>query len=333
MIRFQDPELLVLLAVIPVIVYRYVHRQRQKRASIRFSSLSAFRGIRPSFVLALRHSLIVFRCLALLLLAVALARPLSGREGREVLTQGIDIVLALDVSSSMEAKDLDHQKKTRLEVCREVVAQFVEGRVNDRLGLVVFAGEAYTQCPLTLDYGVFRGFLDAVQIAEASWDGTAIGTGIAVAVNRLRKSEAKSKVVILLTDGVNNRGEVDPITAAKAAEAVGVRIYTIGAGSVGTVMQKVDGGLFGPRMVPVQVEIDEETLRAVASTTGGRYYRATSEKKLEEIYGEIGEMERVEIKTRDYVDYRDLFPLFLWPGIVLLGVETVLTHTRFRRIP
>ena len=333
MIRFQDPELLVLLAVIPVLVYRYVHRERQKRASIRFSSLAAFRGIRPSFMLVLRHSLIVFRCLALLLLVVALARPLSGREGREVLTQGIDIVLALDVSSSMEAKDLDHQKKTRLEVCREVVAQFVEGRVNDRLGLVVFAGEAYTQCPLTLDYGVFRGFLDAVQIAEESWDGTAIGTGIAVAVNRLRKSEAKSKVVILLTDGVNNRGEIDPITAAKAAEAVGVRIYTIGAGSMGTVMQKVDGGIFGPRLVPVKVEIDEETLREVASTTGGRYYRATSEKKLEEIYDEIGEMERVEIKTRDYVDYKDLFPLFLWPGIVLLGAEVLLTHTRFRRIP
>ena len=333
MIRFQDPELLVLLAVIPVLVYRYVHRERQKRASIRFSSLASFRGIRPSFMLTLRHGLIVLRCVALLLLVAALARPLSGREGREVLTQGIDIVLALDVSSSMEAKDLDHQKKTRLEVCREVVAQFVEGRVNDRLGLVVFAGEAYTQCPLTLDYGVFRGFLDAVQIADESWDGTAIGTGIAVAVNRLRKSEAKSKVVILLTDGVNNRGEIDPITAAKAAEAVGVRIYTIGAGSMGTVMQKVDGGIFGPRLVPVKVEIDEETLREVASTTGGRYYRATSEKKLEEIYDEIGEMERVEIKTRDYVDYKDLFPLFLWPGIVLLGAEVLLTHTRFRRIP
>ncbi|MDA0748004.1 MAG: VWA domain-containing protein [bacterium] len=333
MLTFKNPEWLFLLLAIPVLIYRYIYRERRKRSSIRFSDVSTLKRVPPSFTIRLRHSLIVFRCLALVLLIVALARPLSGREGREVLTQGIDIMLALDVSSSMKLKDLDHQRKTRLQVSKEVVGQFVEGWVNDRLGLVVFAGESYTQCPLTLDYGIFLRFLEEVQIADESWDGTAIGTGIVTAVNRLRQSEAKSKVIILLTDGVNNRGEVDPVTAAKAAEAVGVRIYTIGAGSEGTIMQQVDGGIFGPRQVPVKVEIDEETLKEVARITGGRYYRATSEKKLEEIYQEIGQMEKQEIKTRDYVDYTELFSTFLWPGMILLGLETVLANTRFRRIP
>ena len=214
-----------------------------------------------------------------------------------------------------------------------MVTQFVDGRTNDRLGLVLFAGESYTQCPLTLDYRIFRSFLDSVDIADESWDGTAIGTGIATAVNRLRRSDAKSKVAILLTDGVNNRGEIDPITAAKAAKAVGVRIYTIGAGSDGTVRRKVDGGVFGSRYVSDKVEIDEDVLQEVASITGGRYYRATSERKLEEIYEEIGEMEKVDIKTRDYVDYEERFMGFLWPGLLLLGLEVLLANTRFRRIP
>ena len=333
MMRFQDPAWLLLLGVIPLLIYRYVHRERQKQGSIRYSDLGALKQVRPSLALRLRHSLIVFRCLGLTLLIAALARPQSGREGREILSQGIDIVLGIDVSSSMEAKDLGEQRKTRLEVCKEVVSQFVRGRTNDRLGLVVFAGESYTQCPLTLDYGVFLSFLDAVQIADESWDGTAIGMGIATAVNRLRKLEAKSKVIILLTDGVNNRGEIDPLTAAKAAQAVGIRIYTIGAGSKGTIMQQVDGGIFGPRYVPKPVEIDEETLKEIARTTGGRYYRATSERKLEEIYREIGEMEKTEVKTRDYVDYTERFAWLLWPGLVLLALEIVLGNTRLRRIP
>ena len=333
MIRFQNPEWLLLLLIVPVLIYRYVRRERRKQGSIRFPDLGTLKRIPPSALLMLRHSLIAFRCLAIALLALALARPQSGREGREILTQGIDIVLGIDVSSSMEAKDLDHQRKSRLDVCKEVVTQFVQGRANDRLGLVVFAGESYTQCPLTLDYGIFLDFLGSVQIADEDWDGTAIGTGIATAVNRLRKSEAQSRVIVLLTDGVNNRGEIDPITAAKAAQALDIRIYTIGAGSEGTIMRQVDGGIFGPRLVPVKVVIDEETLKQVADITGGRYYRATSEKKLEEIYREIGEMEKTEIKTRDYVDYTELFPLFLWPGLVLLGLEVALGNTRFRRIP
>ena len=331
--RFANPEWLLLLLFIPVLIYRYIGRERRKSGRIRFSDTRLFRRIGPSFSLTLRHSLIAFRCLALALLVAAMARPQSGREGREILSQGIDIALAIDVSSSMEAKDLADQRKTRLEVCKEVVAQFAQGRTNDRLGLVVFAAEAYTQCPLTLDYGIFLSFLEGVEIAGKDWDGTAIGLGIATAVNRLRESEAKSKVIILLTDGKNNRGEIDPMTAARAAEAVGIRIYAIGAGSRGTIMQEVDGGIFGKRFVPVKVEIDEETLKKVADATGGRYFRATSEEKLEEIYAEIGEMEKTEIKVREYVDYRELFHLFLYPGLVLLSLELILGNTRFRRLP
>lgn len=331
--RFANPEWLLLLLFIPVLIYRYIGRERRKSGRIRFSDTRLFRRIGPSFSLTLRHSLIAFRCVALVLLIAAMARPQSGREGREILSQGIDIALAIDVSSSMEAKDLADQRKTRLEVCKEVVAQFAQGRANDRLGLVVFAAEAYTQCPLTLDYGVFLNFLDGVEIAGKDWDGTAIGLGIATAVNRLRESEAKSKVIILLTDGKNNRGEIDPMTAARAAEAVGIRIYAIGAGSRGTIMQEVDGGIFGKRFVPVKVEIDEDTLKKVADATGGKYFRATSEEKLEEIYAEIGEMEKTEIKVREYVDYRELFHLFLYPGLALLSLELVLGNTRFRRLP
>lgn len=332
MMRFQNPEWLILLALIPVLIYRYVHRERGKSGRIRFSDIGAFRRIGPSLSLRLRHSLLVFRCLALILFTLAMARPQAGREGREILSQGIDIVVAIDVSSSMKAKDLDNQRKTRLEVCKEVVAEFVKGRANDRLGLVVFAGESFTQCPLTLDYDVLLNFLDGVQMATEDWDGTAIGLGIATAVNRLRESEATSKVIILLTDGVNNRGEIDPLTAARAARALGIRIYTIGAGSEGTIMQEVDG-IFGKRYVPVKVEIDEETLRRVADETGGRYFRATSEEKLSEIYTAIGEMEKTEIKTREYVDYSEWFPYFLWPGLILLGVEVLFANTRFRRLP
>ena len=331
MIRLVNPEWLLLILVIPLLIYRYIRQQQSKQGSIRFSDLSSASQIVPSLALRLRHGLFVLRCLAILFLVVGLARPQSGREGREILTEGIDIILAIDASSSMETNDLGEE--SRLMVSKRVVTDFVKGRVNDRLGLVVFAGEAYTQCPLTLDYGVFLAFLDDVRIAEDDWDGTAIGTAIATAVNRLRESAATSKVVILLTDGLNNRGEIDPLTAAKAAEAVGSRIYTIGVGSDGEILRRVDGGLFGPRHVRTKVEIDEATLKGVAETTGGRYFRATSVEKLGEIYAEIGEMEKTEVKTREYMNYRELFPILLLPGLLMLGLESLLANTRFRRIP
>ncbi len=335
MFRFQDPIYLLLLLVLPALVYLYARKETRKKGSLRFPDVGALRQVRPSLWLKWRHVLIALRCAGLCLLILALARPQFGRRSREVLTQGIDIVLALDVSTSMEAKDLD-SRKNRLEVCKEAVAQFIQGRENDRIGMVIFSGESFTQCPLTLDYGVLLTLLDHVSTDLVRQgmleDGTAIGMGIATAVNRLRGTPAKSKVVILLTDGVNNKGEIDPITAAKAAAAVGVKVYTIGAGSEGTIMQKVDG-MFGPRYVPVQVEIDEKVLREMARITGGRYYRATDSRKMEDVYNEISRLEKTDIKTKEYEEYSELFGYFLGPSLALVALEVALANTRFRRIP
>ena len=344
MIRFQNPELLLLLLILPGLVYRYLREEKRRKGSVRFSDIGVLKRLRPSRSLRFRHSLIVLRVLGLGLSVLALARPQSGTRNREILTEGVDIVLAVDVSSSMQATDLDQGTKTRLAVCRRVVADFVRGRPDDRLGMVVFAGESFTQCPLTLDHGILLDFLRHVNILMALdpkdlggtamiEDGTAIGTALATAMNRLRETKAKGKVIVLLTDGVNNKGEIDPITAARAAAALKVKVYTIGAGSEGTIMQRVTDPLFGSRYVPVRVEIDEETLREIARITGGRYYRATSEKSLERIYREISELEKTEIKTKEYVKYTELFGYFLLPGLFLLLVEIVLGNTRFRRIP
>ena len=330
MFRFQDPICLLLLLVIPAILFLYIRKETRKKGSLRFPDVGAFRGIRPSRTLRWRHALVALRCVGLGLLILALARPQFGRRSRDVLTQGIDIVLAIDVSTSMEAKDLD-SRMSRLEVCKEAVAQFIKGRENDRIGMVIFAGESFTQAPLTLDYGVLLTVLDNVRTGMVE-DGTAIGLGVATAVNRLRATPAKSKVVVLLTDGVNNKGEIDPITAARAAAAVGVKVYTIGAGSEGTIMQKVDG-LFGPHYVPVKVEIDEKVLQEIARTTGGRYYRATDARKMEDIYAEISRLEKTDIKTKEYTEYSELFGYFLAPCLALVTIEAALANTRFRRIP
>ena len=330
MFRFQDPIHLLFLLVIPALVILYIRKETRKKGSLRFPDVGAFKQVRPSVWLKWRHILVALRCAGLCLLTLALARPQFGQRSREVLTQGIDIVLAIDVSTSMEAKDLD-SRKTRLDVCKEAVAQFIKGRNNDRIGMVIFAGESFTQCPLTLDYGVLLTLLNSVQTGMVE-DGTAIGMGVATAVNRLRGTSAKSKIVVLLTDGVNNKGEIDPITAAKAAAAVGVKIYTIGAGSAGTIMQRVDG-LFGPRYVPVQVEIDEKVLQEIAQTTGGRYYRATDSRKMEDVYSEISRLEKTDIKTKEYEEYSELFGYFLGPNLMLVALEVALANTRLRRIP
>jgi Ca-activated chloride channel family protein len=232
----------------------------------------------------------------------------------------------------MELNDLDNGERSRLEVAKEVVADFIAGRYSDRIGMVIFAGESFTQCPLTLDYDVLHSFLQGVQIADERWDGTAIGMALINATNRLRESEGRSQVVILLTDGVNNAGEIEPLTAADVAQAVGVRVYTIGVGSDGSIRRPVQG-IFGTRYQTVQVEIDEETLREVAQRTGGQYYRATSEQKLEEIYREIGRLETTEITSEVHVEYSERYAYFLWPGLLLLLVEVVLANTRFRRLP
>ena len=331
-LRFENPEWLLLLLLVPFLTYLYIVQGRQRQGSVQFSDLASLRRMGNTIWARLRHLLFVFKLLGLVLLVVALARPQAGREKREMSAEGIDIMLTLDVSSSMELNDLGNGERSRLAVAKEVVSDFVGGRYSDRIGMVVFAGESFTQCPLTLDYDVLTSFLQGVQIADESWNGTAIGMALINATNRLRESEGRSKVIILLTDGVNNAGEIEPLTAADVAEAVGVRVYTIGVGSDGSIRRPVQG-IFGTRYQTVQVEIDEETLREVAQRTGGKYYRATSEEKLEAIYKEIGELETTEITSEIHVEYSERYLDFLWPGLLLILIELLLSNTRFRRLP
>ena len=331
-LRFENPEWLLLLLLVPFLTYLYIVQGRQRQGSVQFSDLASLRRMGNTIWARLRHLLFVFKLLGLVLLVVALSRPQAGREKREMSAEGIDIMLTLDVSSSMELNDLGNGERSRLAVAKEVVSDFVGGRYSDRIGMVVFAGESFTQCPLTLDYDVLTSFLQGVQIADESWNGTAIGMALINATNRLRESEGRSKVIILLTDGVNNAGEIEPLTAADVAEAVGVRVYTIGVGSDGSIRRPVQG-IFGTRYQTVQVEIDEETLREVAQRTGGKYYRATSEEKLEAIYKEIGELETTEITSEIHVEYSERYLDFLWPGLLLILIELLLSNTRFRRLP
>jgi Ca-activated chloride channel family protein len=260
-----------------------------------------------------------------------LARPQSTSKEEKITTKGIDIVLAMDVSSSMLAEDF--RPKNRIEAAKMVAKEFIKGRKNDRIGLVVFAGESFTQCPLTLDYGVLYTILDHLKVASKDWDGTAIGMGLATAINRLKDSKAKSKVIILLTDGRNNRGQIDPITAARMAKAFGIRVYTIGTGTRGTAMYPVQDPLWGTRYVPMRVDIDEDLLRQIARITGGKYFRATSTEKLREIYKEISKMEKTKIEVKEYTRYEEFFVYFLALALVLLLAEVVLANTYFKTIP
>ena len=330
MFRFQDPIFLVfIIAAIGILVY-YVKFKRARAASIRYSDINLVRRLRPSFRIRERHVLPVLRALAIVFLAFALARPQSGRKGEEISSEGIDIILALDISGSMRAEDF--KPHNRLYVAKEVIKEFIEGRRSDRIGLVVFSKQSFTQCPLTLDYGVLFNFLDKVDFGMIE-DGTAIGVAIANAVNRLRESEAKGKVVILLSDGRNNAGEIDPITAAQAAKAMKVKIYTIGAGKPGNAPYPVDDPIFGKRYIYVENEIDEPTLQQIALITGGEYFRAKDEEALARIYKQISDMEQTEIKVKEYVQYNELFSNYALVGLMLLMVEIFLANTRYRKIP
>ena len=237
----------------------------------------------------------------------------------------------MDVSTSMLAEDF--KPKNRIQAAKQVAKEFIQGRQNDRIGLVIFAGEAFPQCPLTLDYGVLMQIIDRVHVAPQEWDGTAIGNGIATAAARLKDSKAKSKVIILLTDGVNNAGEIDPITAAQVARTFDIKVYTIGAGTRGVAMYPVDDPIWGRRYQPVRVEIDEELLRRIASMTGGKYFRATDSNKLREIYRQIGELEKTRIEVKEYTRYKELFVYYAGMALALLVLEILLSHTVLRKIP
>ena len=325
-LRFADPVWLLGLLVLPWMVWRHLRHGRQLRGSVRFSHLATLRTLPAGSWARLRRLLLVARIVALACLTVALARPQSGAAIVDVAAEGVDIMLVLDVSGSMQARDLGPE--SRLDVAKDVVARFISGRHSDRIGMVVFAGESFTQCPLTLDYDVLLQFLDDIQIADESWDGTAIGMALITACNRLRdvgEGAASSRVVILLTDGVNNAGEIDPPTAAEVAAAVDVRVYTIGVGA------EYRGASRGR---PTQgLDFDEATLRAIATATGGQYYHATSGAKLAEIYDEIGRLETTEVTSRVHLEYSERYIAFLWPGLLLLLAEFLLNRTRLRTLP
>ncbi len=327
--RFADPYFLGLFILIPLLIIWYIRHQKRGGASVRFSNVKFVKAAaKPKAKLA-KHFLFTLRILGLACLIVAFARPQSGIKGEEVITQGIDIVLAMDVSSSMLAEDL---KPNRVEAAKDVASDFIKDRVNDRIGMVIFSGDAFTQCPLTIDYGILMSLMDSLRVGMIE-DGTAIGMGLATAVNRLRSSEAKSKVIILLTDGRNNRGEVDPITAAQAAQAFDVKIYTIGAGTRGSAMYPVNDPFFGKRYVSMPVDIDEESLQKIAGMTGGKYFRATDRESLKKIYKEIDSLEKTQIKVNEYTRYSEKFFVWIGFGLILLLGEIVLANTRFRKIP
>ena len=330
MLQFAHPWFLLLLLLVPPMVYWHLRRGARAGATLRYSNVEAVKKVKRGHIWWARHVLFGLRVLVVVLLVLALARPQSGRTEEQINTEGIDIVIALDISGSMRA--VDFKPKNRIEAAKEVAARFIKGRKSDRIGLVVFAAESYTQCPLTLDYGILLHFLKQVDVGLVK-DGTAIGLGIANAVNRLRYSTAKSKVIILLTDGRNNAGEVDPITAARIAKALGVRIYTIGVGTRGNALYPVDDPFFGRRYVSMPVEIDEDLLREIARETGGRYFRATDTAALERIFDEIGKLEKTKIEVKHYVRYKELFIRFLLPAFAILLLEIVVANTRFRKLP
>ncbi|MDE5852096.1 MAG: VWA domain-containing protein [Alistipes sp.] len=318
-----------LFALVPLLVGYYIWRQRQGGASIRISTVDGVLEAPKTLRYWLRHVPFALRIGALTLLIVALARPQGIEENARTNTEGIDIVLAIDVSGSMLARDF---KPDRITAAKEVASDFIADRTGDRLGLVVFAGEAFTQSPLTPDQGTLQTLLGRVRSGLIE-DGTAIGNGLATAINRLRESDAKSKVVILLTDGVNNRGEIAPLTAAEIARAQGIRVYTIGVGTQGTApYPAVD--MFGNRtFVQQKVEIDEKTLRTMAEQTGGRYFRATDKAKLRAIYDEINQLEKSKIEVFSHITRHEYYLAWVLAALGLLALEFLLRHLVLNRIP
>jgi Ca-activated chloride channel family protein len=330
MLRFANPWLLLLLGLIPMLVWRYLRRLRGGTGSLQFPSAGPFEGMLSSWTVRFRHVLFALQALALALCITAMARPQLGTEEEEVLTEGVDIILALDASGSMAAEDF--APRNRLFVAKAVVEKFIEGLKHDRAGLVVFAGKAFTRCPLTLDYGVLLHVVNSIEIGEIE-DGTAIGNALAACLNRLRESKAKSKVIILVTDGVNNRGEVQPVDAAEIARTLGVKIYTVGIGSQGTARVPVQDPTYGRIYVDMQVEIDEASLTRIAETTGGLYYRAKDKPALEEIFDRIGRLEKTEIRARSYTRYDERFAELLAAALLLVLLTTIAGFTRFAKVP
>lgn len=328
MFRFAHPEILWLLLLLPVVAWWTLRPGRER--SVAYSSIDLLLGAGLGASAWKRFGKLALRLLALSLLIMALARPQTGRSKHTEYAEAVDIMLVLDTSGSMQAQDFE--PKNRLFVAKEVIKEFIAKRKSDRIGLVVFAADAVTQCPLTLDYALLTKLVDGVEFGMLD-DGTAIGMGLASACNRMQSSEAKSKVVVLLTDGQNNAGMVDPTTAARVAQSLGIKVYTIGVGTRGRAPIPIDDPVFGRRLISVDVDIDEATLRKIAELTEGKYFRATDREELEGIYARIDELERTKVASETFVEYTERFKLLLIPVLCLVLLELGLEQSLLREAP
>lgn len=326
---FANPKFLWLSVLLAPMIAWYIYRVLRGGAALRISTIDTFNGGKKTFRYYLRHLPFVLVCSATAAVVVALARPQSTETGSSSTTRGIDIVLALDISGSMLAQDFTPD---RIAAAKQVASNFINDRRGDRIGLVVFAGESFTQSPLTTDKATLLSLLARVQTGQIE-DGTAIGNGLATSVNRLRESDAASKVVILLTDGINNAGQIAPVTAAQIAGDLGIKVYTVGVGTRGEAPYPAIDAWGNTVMVRMPVEIDEDILTEIARETGGRYFRATDQRSLQAIYDEINTLETSEIETSEFTRYNELYARFAIMALVLLVLEFLLNSLFFRQIP
>ena len=326
---FEYPHLLWLLVIPALLIVHYIYLELcGRRPHLRVSDIRYWKAGGKSVLSYLRHAPMLLRTVALSMIIIAIARPRSSSKMDKIDTEGIDIVLAMDVSTSMLARDFTPD---RISAAKDIAIEFISQRPSDRIGIVVFAGESYTQCPLTTDRATLINLMKEIQTGLIE-DGTAIGNGLATAVARMQGSDAKSRVVILLTDGVNNRGEITPQTAADIAKTYGIRVYTIGVGANGTAPYPVITP-WGVQMQDVEVEIDEDLLKGIAETTGGRYFRATDNTKLSEIYSEINKMEKARTTIDSFPVYKELFMDFALVALICLLLEVVFNSFILKRLP
>lgn len=327
-LKFVNPEAFYLLLLAPAAIAWYWFKDPSTRARLQISDFAVFSGKRKTLKQYLQHLLFIFKVVAFGLLIIALARPQSTLSRQSVSVEGIDIVLAMDISGSMLAEDF---KPNRLAAAKEVAEDFITGRPSDRIGLVVFSGESFTQCPLTMDHPVLINLLDEIKSGMIE-DGTAIGDGLATAVSRLKESQAVSKVIILLTDGENNRGFIDPVSAAEIAKVFGLRVYTIGVGTIGTAPYPVETP-FGIQYQEIEVRIDEPLLSHIADMTNGKYFRATNKQKLREIYQEIDKLEKSKVDVTEFRKKKEEYFPFVLAALGLLILDFILGATVFRKFP
>ncbi len=327
-IKFANPDYFYLLLLIPILIAWYVYREIKQNVGLKIPTFGGFAKSKKSLRIYLRHCLLLLRILAFSAIVVALARPQTSSSMETISSSGIDIIVSLDVSTSMLAEDF---KPNRIEAAKKQAIEFIDKRPNDRLGLVVFAGESFTQCPITVDHVVLKNLVSTVTSGMVE-DGTAIGMGLATAVTRLKESKAKSKVIILLTDGVNNTGIIAPLTAAEIAKTFGVRVYTIGVGSHGTAPYPVKTS-FGTQYRNVEVQIDDALLTDIAKMTGGKYFRATNNKGLNDIYSEIDELEKTKINVAVFSKKHEEYHIFALLALIIFLSEIIGRYTFFRTLP